>query len=262
MYGSWVTIHKHFSKDIQMNRHEENTMIMYCGVVAVVQKHKQAADSLAGLVACIAKFVAAIQQILDLDARQKGVFSGATKTKDATAESLIKVVLKIAGALMAYGHEKGNEQLKTECEVNKTQLRGMINTGLLAKAKIILDHAKAHAAELDAMGVGEAARSEQSSAIELFNTEYDGKESRLAARKAGRKELTDALERAGGILTKELDKLMLQMETSNPGFYHEYCAARNIRDVGIHMVKKDENGKPVEESNANSNIAAAPLVAT
>ena len=214
-----------------MNSHEFNKMNMFTAVNAVLHLNSKAIAKIDMLSEASGRFDEKLAHISRRDARYTTVSAGATASKNNAADTLADLTLRIANALLVLGNITENEQLRTECRLNPSNLRHIRIINLVKICNRIGELARQYAAELPSYGISKQDISLHTETIESFRQKRDEQQQRLTEGKSARGMLYDDFTEANDILRNQIDPLMELVKHSDTGFYNQYRAARVIRDL-------------------------------
>ena len=182
---------------------------------------------------------ALVTAVDDLDAVIAGVATqlevtampnGAAASKKTALESLVAAAHEVAAAVHAYGTEAGNDELAAEVDFSPTDLAKGRPATIVARCTNIATRATENLVALADYKITQA----KLTALTKKTAAYDGLVSKprqgVAKKAAANAALPRLLKQGRSILTRRVDKLMVQFRESAPEFFAEYKTARKIVD--------------------------------
>jgi len=158
--------------------------------------------------------------------------SGAATSKKTALESLTASAHEIAAAIHAYATEAGDDELAAEVDFSLSDIAKGRSATIVARCTNIASRATENLDALADYKITQAkitALTKKTAAFEgLVSKPRQGVAKKAAANAA----LPRLLRQGRNILTRRIDRLMVQFRDSAPEFYSEYKTARKI--VGQH----------------------------
>ena len=171
--------------------------------------------------------------------------TGSADQKEAVRLTLCKAAFIIAGALVAYAHDAGNQELLVRMSTTLTALLGGRGQDSYDKCKDILTTANANLAGVIANGVAQTDLDHLQQLLDQYGGLLLQPRLDISNLKSIGQGIDASLERIVGILENGLDNLMLKFQDTHPDFYNEYQAARIIIDLpGGHATGGDPTPPP------------------
>jgi hypothetical protein len=224
-----------------MYKEQENKFTMFLGVDGVLEKNGTTISANPGLEKVVADYRGTLRQIQELDLEYRNGIAGATASKKSAKEAVITNTMKMAGALSVIARKTGNADLAVETAICESRLEKTRDTELSIICSGIADRAIQYGTELEEYGISRADSDAFKATVDAYDRSLKEREVRLAGKKVVRIDRSSAFRRASAILRKELDSLMELVKESNPDFYGQYFAARNIRHLGINGNAKNHD---------------------
>lgn len=156
--------------------------------------------------------------------------SGATASKKSALGSLAPLAHEIAAAIHAYATESGDDELAAGINSSPTDIAKGRPASLVARCTNIASCATENLPALAEYKITQAkltALTKKTAAFEKFASKPRQSVAKKAAANAA---LPRLLKQGRNILTRRVDKLMVQFRESAPEFYSEYKTARKIVD--------------------------------
>ncbi len=229
-----ITMEKRQDDKLGMAQTVQNVCASHRSLWASLIGFKRGSDKLSGLIASIG----ALAQIQD-SARD-----GIMPTKEQINTDLITQALLVAGALCAYGTETADLQLSEAYDLNLTDFIAIRESLRDDKAQAIHDKARelldaeqtspppAGAPLVSDHGLTDAALILLQARIALYSAAVQSPRTATIDITAATTALKELFVQVDALLSKILDKLILQFQTSAPDFVTKYTAARLIMDSG------------------------------
>jgi hypothetical protein len=153
---------------------------------------------------------------------------GASASKLTAKKSMALPAHEVASALHAYATEVGDDELAAEVDFSLSDLSQGDPAAVIARCTRIVDLATENLEALEDCNITQAKLTALGKKIEAYR-KWASKPRQGVARKAAANRALPRLFRQGrNILTRRIDRLMVQFRTSAPEFYAEYKTARKI----------------------------------
>jgi len=230
-----------------MTKHETNKRGMYRALDAVFQSNVVLISDLTVITTAVSKLNTVVEQIDSVNEKYLLAAGGKTETKNLAEDALLEDVMPVKSALYALGIASGNEELKALAGGSESSLKKMRDADFLAKCKMIKKEVAARLTDLAPYKITESMLTELQERIDEFEEALGGKDSGLTNRSALRKELSEKFDATDEIIEHELDTMIELIKKSQPLFYDQYFAARNIKDLGAtHKTEEAKPGEPAK----------------
>lgn len=229
-----------------MTKSESNKLSMLEATNAVLSQNSSKFASHSVLTSLSAELASLIANIKTKDAELQQVFAGKTRAKDDAKEDLLDLLLPAAKTLYVYGKRNGNEELKSVCGINRSELIRMRENDLVIKANIINDLLNANKASLTGFAVTDETIANLSGKITLFQNSGSEQDAGLANRVAARGALEKLFDDADELLNDEIDGLMSAYANTDKDFYNAYKSARVIKDLSYRKTVNEEPAQPAK----------------
>lgn len=154
--------------------------------------------------------------------------SGASASKATALQALVVSAHEIASALHACATAAGNDELAAEVDFSLSALFKGRETDLVARCSKILSLATEQLDNLDDYNVTQAKLTALGKKIEAFKKVQTRPRQGVAKKAAANKALPRLFLQARNILTRRVDRLMVQFKASAPEFFAEFETARKI----------------------------------
>lgn len=227
-----------------MKRIEENKLVMFKAVQAVLAKNQTAADTLPALVSSQDSFTALINNITETDRELGTVTVGKVASKDKVEKDLTAALLSLKGALASYARKTNNTELSLLVKFTKSSLKELGDTDLENTAKTVLEIVEANKPALVTYGVDEAEITGFNETVANFKSATAETKTSFSEKSGARVSLTELFKEGDAILKDELDNLMLRMQSKYPDFDKAFKSARVIKNLGGGHNGGDEDTPP------------------
>ena len=216
-----------------MQASQKNKLAMYQATEEILSRKDYAPlwQGLPGFVKLHGAYTDALAEIGALGLKQGRRKTGLAEDKGAARLALCRAANTLAGAVAAYAHAAGNNELLTRVDTTLSILLGGRGQDSSDKCKDILAAATANLSVLADYGVQQADLDELSGRIAAFDALAPKPQAARASAKSAGQALDAAFDRADGLLNNGLDKLLLKFEDNHPDFFRDYQNARTIIDL-------------------------------
>ena len=170
---------------------------------------------------------------------------GAAASKRTALASLVNSAHEIGAAVHAYATEEGDDELAAEVDFSPSALAKGRPASVVARATRINALAAENLAELGDYNITQAKLTALGKKTDAFEKLASKPRQGVARKAAANKALPRLLNEGRNILTRRMDRLMVQFKERAPEFYAEYKSARKIV------------GQPAQSGRQASNIVAA-----
>ena len=175
-----------------------------------------------------------VQKEVDRIAQNSGKYgrrkTGVAADKDAARKAMCKKALVIAGGIAAYAYHVENRELLTRVDTTLSVLMGGRGKDSRDKCADILAAGTENLSALGEFQVTQEDLDELKGLIDDYDELAPQPQLVKGQIKGTGQMIEAAFDRADGILTNGLDKLMLRFEESQPAFFRDYMNARMIVD--------------------------------
>ena len=226
---------------------------MYKAVIAWCKMHLAELSTLGAFAGLFTKLKDLVNQIDTAANMRNNAGAGTYESRDAATESLIDVLIEVAGALFAFASEQGLADVKAIADVRPSRLEDMPKVELEQKAADLAALAQKYAADIANYGADAAKITELNTMITTFSQSEDAVDTGKGTRTGAVKSLGSLIAAADTLLKEPFDKMMLNIKRTNPDVYTEYLAARVIYDRGG---SQSEDAAPAA-ATATTNTAPA-----
>lgn len=227
-----------------MKRIEENKLVMFKAVQAVLAKNQTAVSTIPAFVGSQEDFTTLINNITETNREFGTVTVGKAASKSDVQKTLRDALLSLKGALAAYASKSKNIELALLVKFTKSSLKELGSTDLENKAKTVFEIIEANKPALIDFGVDDEEITDFTGALESFKVATAGTTTSFSEKSGARVSLTELFKQGDTILKDELDNFMLRMQKKYPDFSNAYKSARVIKNLGGGHNGDDENTPP------------------
>jgi len=158
---------------------------------------------------------------------------------------MIQATVEIAAAVFAYASKINDNELKQKVNYTPSDLRNSRDTILKDICQTIHNEANAVVANLADYGKTPADLAQQQQEIDDFAAILAKPRTAIGTRATATTRLVALFQQGDDLLKNQLDKLMVNYQTSEPKFHNQYQNARIIIDLG-RRGGNDEPEQPQE----------------
>jgi len=227
-----------------MTDKQENKRSMYIAVQKVCNKFNSVWSGLPAFVTAFGDFETTIADIDIQRQIQEGKITGIAENKSKEEEEMRQATIEIAAAVFAYASKIGDNELKEKVNYTPSDLIRSRDTILKDICQTIHDEANAVIAELADYGKTPADLKKQQNEIDDFADILAKPRTAIGTRATATSKLVELFQQGDALLKDQLDKLLVNFQTSNPEFYNQYNNARIIVDLGVRHNPAPE--EPIE----------------
>jgi hypothetical protein len=232
---------------------QKNHMAMLLAVIALCDIRTAITAAIVAFAGTLEELRALTESIKATAQQKSSVTVGTVNSRDEAEDTLLDVLMEVAGALLAYASKNKLTSVKDLVRVKRWKLASLPDVELQVKAKAIVELAVKYSTEIAAFG----ADNEKVAALQTAFTAYQKASSSVDTGKSvlsgSVKSLKSLFLEADTLLKEQLDKMVDNLQTTQPVFYAEYHAARVIHDVG----GSQPEGTPAPAAATTSSTVAA-----
>jgi len=227
-----------------MTANQNNKLNAYRAVDAVLEDHETTWQTLPAFAAAVTEFREVIPEINGLaQVQSNGV--GAVPEKKAAFALMVEDAVQIAAATHAYAVKEGDYELAARVNHSHSDVVEGREAEVVNRCRDIHAAANENVAGLADYGVTATKLTRLKNKTDAFEGLQPKPRQRIAQRRAATDTLVRRFSTADGILSKRLDRLVLQFRDSAPDFFTEYRTARSIVDnPGGRRSNGETNGTP------------------
>ncbi|MBL0129470.1 MAG: hypothetical protein IPP83_18930 [Flavobacteriales bacterium] len=220
-----------------MNKPNEDRMSMIYALLQVLMKHAAVWTGLVPFKNAKDELDANLASLENATQTQETSLKGVALDKRLKKEAMIKKAHEVAEGAYAYAEDKGNVIMRDAVDYSRSDLNKVRDAVVAQTCQGIHDVANGVIADLGAYGLDAADLTTLQTAIDSYVATVGSPRAALTVRKGATAEINALVKDSMKILTKRMDKLMPEFETSAPAFHQEYFDARIIVNSGTD--KKD-----------------------
>ncbi len=223
-----------------MNRRELNSLDMFQTVDLFFEQNKSVFNTFPAIVAASQHIKANVTEILNLSKIQSQDNKVESGMKKSERTELDKAVLKVVAGLNALAVAEGNQELRLQANITKTELTQIREADFLIRVDTVHALALPLAAKLETWGV-------TAPDIEMLNTKaasFAGRttvmRNKTAVTKQASTEIKEKTAALNAFLRNDMDALMEPFAALNPTLYGQYKNARKVVDKAATQTKKPD----------------------
>ncbi len=226
-----------------MNKTQTAKTNSYQAITGIFASHPTEVASIPALRLGVERFTDNMLGI-DTNAKTQASPSGAGKAKQIALLTLVDCSELVAGAVHSLAEDNEDAELTAQVDFSRSDLLAGSGAAIVARARGIYDTAKEYLADLAPHGVTQAKLTAFSQAIKTYDNLRSTPRQARAAKAAATKQLARLVPKADRILSRTIDKLMVQFKSANPEFYDKYQTARSVVVLATRAAKTEESTAP------------------
>lgn len=209
-----------------MKKVHENKLSMYLSLERVIQANVNEWAGQAGYTQAYSRFLAAVSAIEAQRLLDEADRSGTAEDKVIAKEEMTRMVLAVAGGIVAFATVQGDNALKELVNLWKTDLIYARDTTALANGKLVAEQAGLYLAQLGDYGIDVQKLAELNAVLTRFEDLIGEPRAEQVRGMAAREEIERQVSIADLVLKDELDMLMRQWEGT--AFFVQYKDVRKV----------------------------------
>ncbi len=215
-----------------MDKNQSNAFNMFKAILVVLNSFPTVWNSNATINAVVIAFQNLVNGLVSSEQNQRTGTVGVTLSKGQTLDALINIALAVADAGYAYAVSVSNMTLKQSCTLGRSTLARAKDVDVIALCQNVHDAVNPFAASLTTYGATSATIINLQNAINAFSSITGQPANARAAVRVATESIATQVTAGKKMLSEQLDPLMTQFKTSQPVFYEQYFAAREISNIG------------------------------
>jgi hypothetical protein len=238
---------------------QKNHLAMLLAVIALCDIRTAITAVIAAFAGTLEELRALTETIIDTAKQKSSVTVGTVNAKDKAEDTLLDVLMQVAGALLAYASKNKLTAVKDLVNVKRWWLAALPDVELQVKAASIAELAVKYATEIAAFGATAAKVAALQTAVAEYKKAVASVNTGKSVRSGSVQSLKNLFLEADTLLKEQLDKMVDNLQSSQPIFYTEYQAARVIHDVGGSQ--PEETPAPAAATTSTTVASAATAAA-
>lgn len=226
-----------------MTDKQENKRSMYIAVQKTCNANNTVWSGLPAFVTAFGEFETTLADIDTQRTIQEGKITGIAENKSKEEEEMRQVTIEMASAVFAYASKINDNELKEKVNYTPSDLRNSRDTILKDICQTIHDEAANVIADLADYGKTPADLTNLQKEIDDFVAILAKPRTAIGTRATATSKLIELFQQGDDLLKNQLDKLMVNFQTSEPKFFSQYQSSRIIIDLGIRH-KPEEPQEP------------------
>jgi hypothetical protein len=227
-----------------MDKRFENKMIMLKTVLKLLQQNEKIWNSSPPLVAAIAELKALIEQIEEIQQVTGEDNSGLSTSKNQKKEALIKRAFELASNLFAMATRTKDTVLQAKVNFPISDLENMRDSELASKCKSLAELARSYQPQISEYGSTVEKLTQFELLGEQFKSSLPARRISVSELKAANIKLKELLKQSTDLLNDQIDRMLVQFETTYPEFYASYLNARKVVAYGTRHEKPVNTDTP------------------
>jgi hypothetical protein len=233
---------------------------MYRAVKALLQVATET-SGIAALPARLTAFVTQIAAIDELDRAQAMPIRGKVDDRNARLDELIDQTLELSGFAASYAREHGLHDLAERVSVSPVDFRRLRVTRRAGLAQQVHDAIEPVVAQLAAYGVTAETLAAHQAAIDVAASAVSEPRASVTAKRTATEAMARAFAEADALLETHIDPLLFPLRKTQPEFYAEYRARREVERAGATRAMEKPATPAAPATSAGGPPASIPLAA-
>ncbi len=213
-----------------MNTTQTNKLRAYQAVDLVLESNQSIWESLPAFATAVGEFTAILPEIQAL-AQTQASREGAANEKAYALAALGDAAFEIGAAVHAYAVTTHDFALEGRVDFSRTFVIAGREAAVLARVRDIHAAATVQLTNLGDYGITQAKLTAFKKKIDAFEAALAKPRQQIVTGSAATQNLQAQFNEADAILSKRLDKLVVQFKTSAPDFFNAYQTARSVVDI-------------------------------
>jgi len=243
-----------------MNKRQKSKLASFIAAEAVLRGNPEVA-SVPGLPERVEALSAKVGEINSLAIKQTQPTQASTLGRDQRIEEMVRMALGVAGVVQTMAHAGNLQELGRLVRADPGIFRRLSVFDRVWLARRIQEAAQAHLPELASYGVTAETLAALRSRIDVAEALLQQPRLSVVERRAATQQLDTRMREVEGLLKLEIDRLVLQLQEGQPGFYAAYVAARSVVDRRSGKREKDTTSEPASEATPTPALVLTPLPA-
>jgi len=233
-----------------MNMKQNNKLVSFSACEAVLKANPEIV-SVPGLPGKVAMLSARIGEIHELAQIQNQPLEVTTARRDRIFEELADAALAVAAAATSLAQDRGDGELLRAARVAPSEFSVPRRSRRVWLAQRVHDAAQGVLEHLAPYGVTEETLASLRVRIEAATAGIHLPRTAVTSRRAATQRLVALFREVDGLFKDGIDRLVLRLRKSQPQFYADYRAARQLVDWrGKRPAAEDPSSTPPQETPA------------
>jgi hypothetical protein len=215
-----------------MDRKQEARLNMFDAVTSFCTTNATSVASVAAFQTAFTSFQTVVAQIHDTAQMEAAIISGIAADKSQLRLALCEQAISLSAALYAFASAANNNQLKNQASVSPTEFKRFNDERLVPTCANVYDALNANIAGLAPYGITAAMVTNFQNAMDVYQAKIASPRNAVSMRSAHLATLDTLFKLANAILKDQMDKMALQVKTTDGAFYVAYKSNRSIVDPG------------------------------
>ncbi|MDX1652983.1 MAG: hypothetical protein R3277_10855 [Brumimicrobium sp.] len=229
----------------------KNKLQMYQSVLKVIQSNQASWNGLVAFENAVTRFSQKVTELENLTYQKSKIIMGMRSKRDKKRDEIVEKALHLGNALYALASAIGDEKLKADVHYSPSRLRYAPITTFMQIVNGLINTANDLIADLADYGVDQNMVDDLTLAhmefIEISNLPRQA----IVSRKVLVQQIGNTVSEIDEVLKSQLDRLIVLLNSSAPGFVMTYEGARVIIDTpATRRSKSTGNDDLIDESES------------
>jgi len=187
----------------------------------------------------VTDFTLGLDRLDELSVLQSVKTDGSSAAKALALHSLGNLAFRVASGIAVCAHDASNAELAGRVAYSRSNITRGPDAAVISRCRNMHAAGTEYSEEVVDYGVSTADLTNLKKKIDAFQAIQPAPRRAKAGTSSATKELKKVLKEVDTLLSKKLDKLMVQFRDSAPDFYNEYVSARKIVIPGARSAKPE-----------------------
>jgi hypothetical protein len=217
---------------LALTNNQKNVLAMIFAVLSLCDARTAITALVAAFAGTLEDLRTAANDIVAVAKKKVGATMGVISIREEAEDVLLDLLVSASSSLFAYASKNKQTALKDQVAIKRWRLARLPDVEFRLKVESIIELATANASNIVAFGTDAAAITKLQTAYAAYKKAAAAVPEGQSTRSGSVENLKDLFLEADTVLKEQLDKLVENIQTSQPVFYKEYRTARVIHDVG------------------------------
>lgn len=231
-----------------MTTRQLNKLAAFAALVSVCRKAQSTWSSLKAFSDSFAKFAARVDKLDELKRKQAEVTTGIAAAKQRCREEVCASAATVAAAVRVWAEDNGNLEVTGKVNFSYSNLIDGRDTVSSDKCQTVHDVANENVSALGKYGINADKLEELQEKVDAYKKCLTKPREAITTGRTVTNQLAIEFGAADKLLTKGLDELVLQFETTAPIFFQDYQNARVVVATAATRSTTAENVEPLKKA--------------
>lgn len=204
---------------------------MYESVQSILNNYEPIWSGTPKFASAVQEFNSELDKIHLKSVSQQSIYVGATIARRSIYESLVEELSLVMNALYVYGTATNQYELAARNKMVISKIKTVPISARIVLIDQVQNDLDEHASDLLEYGITSAYRLSFDEKVESYRSVSNSPRMKMIERKGLTSDLSSHASKINNILKEQLDKLIVQFKTVEPGFIQAYANARLIVDL-------------------------------